>query len=332
MLSAGKRNEWLQWGALNYASGIEKQIVGCELVKAGLAPEEVEVFLNDLDTDPVFRAATQLARRAKLANDLNDALIEVKSSVFDFSRITRVADLSAKDFHQHFYALNRPVIITDIVGDWPACTKWSLDFLREHYGEYDVTYQKGRSARDHRDLFVDHTSTAPFRVFLDEMMDVPEGQGPPYLIAHDRLLDRSEFRPLLQDVHFDERYLNNVDGMGEAFFWIGPAHAKTPMHRDLGNVFMAQIVGRKRIKMVPSRQLHLVYNEHGYHSEVDFTDISFDEHPLLKSAFIMDFILAPGEFLFIPVGWWHHVEAIDTVITVTGNNFRGPNKLRPIFD
>jgi len=332
MLSVGKGNEWLQWGAFNCASGVEKKVVGRELAEAGLAPEDIGAFLDGLDGDPVFRAAVQLARRARLANDLNDALLDIESSSFDFTRIARLADLSAEDFHHHFYALNRPVILTDIVGDWPARTRWSLDFLRDRFGDFEVTYQKGRSARNHRDSFVDHTVTAPFRVFLDEMADVPEGEGAPYLIAHDRLLDRPEFRPLLEDVHFDARYLNDADGKGEAFFWIGPAGARTPMHRDLGNVFMAQITGRKRIKMVPSRQLHLVYNDHGYHSEVDFTDIAFEDYPLLKNAFIMDFILEPGEFLFIPVGWWHHVEALDMVITVTGNNFRAPNTLRPIFE
>jgi hypothetical protein len=332
MLSVGKKNEWLQWAAFNRVSGVKEDIVRLELARAGLASDDIELFLGGLDADPVFRAALQCARRARLANDLNDALLDIESSAFDLTQITRVSSLSSQDFHERFYALNRPVIITDIVGDWPASTKWSVDFLRRHYGEYDVTYQKGRSPHDHRDSFVDHTVTAPFRVFLDEVMNVADDEGAPYLIAHDRLLDRPEFRPLLQDVRFDPRYLNDVDDDGEAFFWIGPARAATPMHRDLGNVFMAQVTGRKRIKLVPSRQLHLVYNEHGYHSDADFANLSFDDYPLLKKAHIMDFILAPGEFLFVPVGWWHHVEALNFVITVTGNNFRGPNKLRPIFD
>ncbi|MDO3529879.1 aminotransferase class III-fold pyridoxal phosphate-dependent enzyme [Ralstonia pseudosolanacearum] len=29
------------------------------------------------------------------------------------------------------------------------------------------------------------------------------------------------------------------------FFWLGPKGAKTPLHRDLGNVFLVQVWGRK---------------------------------------------------------------------------------------
>jgi hypothetical protein len=327
-----RKREWLQWAAFNRASGVDAPVIRQQLVNAGLKPPEVDRFLARLPSDPAFRAAREHARRAKLANHLNEALLELESSSFDFAWIRRVSGLGPEEFHHLYYALNRPVILTDVVDDWPARTKWSLDFLRANFGSHVVAYQKGRSATDHRDAFVDHTVRAPFGTFLDEISEVPDGMSPPYLIAHDRLLDRPEFRPLLDDIRLDERYLSPASGPGEIFFWIGPEGARTPLHRDLGNVFMAQVLGRKRVKMVPSRQLHLVYNEHGYHSDADFSDLSYDEYPLLKQAFVLDFILEPGEFLFIPVGWWHHVEALDLTVTVTGNNFRLPNKLRPIFD
>ncbi len=104
------------------------------------------------------------------------------------------------------------------------------------------------------------------------------------------------------------------------------------MHRDLGNVYMAQIMGRKLIRMVPSKQLHLMYNEFGYHSEADFNNLSLSNFPLLKHAHVMEFIIEAGDLLFIPVGWWHCVKSLDTTATITGNNFRFPNQLRPIFD
>src|SRR4029453_127703 len=100
---------------------------------------------------------------------------------------------------------------------------------------------------------------------------------------------------------------------------------------DLGNVYLAQIKGSKLIRMVPSKQLHLMYNELGYHSEADFDNLSFDEFPLLRDAYIMEEVVRPGDLLFIPVGWWHFVKSLDTTITITGNNFRFPNKFKPIF-
>ncbi|WP_437764939.1 cupin-like domain-containing protein [Sorangium sp. So ce281] len=34
-----------------------------------------------------------------------------------------------------------------------------------------------------------------------------------------------------------------------------------------------------------------------------------------------DVVLDPGEALFIPVGWWHHVRALDAGISLGINSF-----------
>ncbi|ACM29251.1 cupin-like domain-containing protein [Rhizobium rhizogenes] len=324
--------EWLEWAAYNIAVGVSETAVKEEILKSGLTEGEFSSFLSSLKSSPEFRAMKKLSRKYKLACDLNEALIALESEVFNFNEISRIEGLPPDEFLLKFYAANRPVILTDIASKWPAVEKWSLEFLSETYGEEPIVYQNGRSADDHRDSFVDHTVKGTLGDYIKLIQNVPAGVNPPYLIAHDRLLDRASFKPLLNDVVFDDRYLSAHDSHGRVFFWLGPALSSTPMHRDLGNVYMAQIAGRKLIRMVPSKEIQFIYNEIGYHSEADFDNLALDKFPLLRNAHIMEFTLHPGEFLFIPVGWWHFVKSLDTTITVTGNNFRFLNNLRPIFE
>lgn len=325
-------DRWLEWAAYNLALGIPDTEVKSEMVKNGFAVHSIDQVMADLTVRPEYKAAQQLARNLKQSIALNDALLELEAQTFDFSRLPRVSNLSAEDFHANYYSTNRPVIIEDVVLHWRATKKWDLQFFRREFGSEQVIFQSGRSRDDHRDSFVDHSTEAPFNVFLDALEHHSADASPVYLIAHDRLLDRSAFRPLLDDIHFDPRYFDGNDTGGRVFFWLGPAGSMTPMHRDLGNVYLAQISGRKLIRLVPSKQLHLMYNECGYHSEADFNDLSLDKFPLLKDANIIEVIVEPGDLLFIPVGWWHFVKALDTSITITGNNFRFPNRLKPIFD
>ncbi|WP_394689940.1 cupin-like domain-containing protein [Hoeflea sp.] len=322
--------DWTEWAAHNLAMGVPATDVTDELVTAGMTEASALAMVERIGSDPVFRAARRLGKDIRKWEVLSDTLLELEGQTHDYKRIERVSNLTSEAFHERFYALNRPVILTDVVTNWPAITKWDLDFLATHFGHQQITYQHGRSRQDHRDAFVDHSTKA----MLGEYIDLIRGGGETndyYLIAHDKLLDRPEFKPLLEDIVFDPRYLNGVDQPGRVFFWLGPKGAVTPMHRDLGNVFFCQVMGRKQVTLIPSRQMHLVYNETGYHSEIDFERDDLSDYPRLERAHVVEEVIAPGEMLFIPLGWWHAVKSLDVSITVTGNNFRFPNVFTEIF-
>jgi cupin-like protein len=323
-------DQWIEWTAHNLAAGVPEGKLTDELVRNGFDAAEAKAIIDEIAASPIHAAARRLGADVRKWASLSDALLSLEAQASDFSRIPRVSNLSSEAFLKDYYAANRPVIIEDVASTWPAVAKWDLRFLRDRFGAEEVTYQWGRSADDHRDSFVDHSLSGP----LAEFIDLIESEAPTnqyYLIAHDRLLDRPAFRPLLEDIVFDPRYFAPVDKPGQVFFWLGPQGTTTPLHRDLGNVYFAQIRGRKAVKMVPSKQMHKVYNETGYHSEVDFEDYSLDDYPLLRDVHVMEEVISPGELLFIPLGWWHHVKALDASVTITGNNFRFPNAFAAIF-
>jgi ribosomal protein L16 Arg81 hydroxylase len=107
----------------------------------------------------------------------------------------------------------------------------------------------------------------------------------------------------------------------KGFFWLGPAGTKTPYHHDLTNNFMAQVIGRKRIKMVPLHDTAYMYNNLHCYSEVDAGAVDYERFPAMRKARVLECTLEPGELLFIPIGWWHYVEGLDASVTMSFTNF-----------
>jgi ribosomal protein L16 Arg81 hydroxylase len=71
-----------------------------------------------------------------------------------------------------------------------------------------------------------------------------------------------------------------------------------------------------------------VYNHRGVYSQVDAGNPDYARFPKYADASIHEVELGPGEVLFLPVGWWHYVQALDVSITITFNNFKFPNEYR----
>ena len=79
---------------------------------------------------------------------------------------------------------------------------------------------------------------------------------------------------------------------------------------------------------MPASEIDLVYNYYTNYSQVDCEKPNYEQFPRFRDATLIDFELAPGEILFVPVGWWHHVRALDWSISVSFANFVFPNTYR----
>ena len=131
-------------------------------------------------------------------------------------------------------------------------------------------------------------------------------------------------KSLLDDIETFPEYLNPKTSKNVRF-WLGPAGAISKLHCDVTNTLMAQVYGRKRITLIPSNELHLVYSLRGTFSRVDCETPDYDRYPLFRDVTAIEVILEPGEVLFLPVGWWHHVRSLDISISLSMVDFVFPN-------
>ncbi len=103
---------------------------------------------------------------------------------------------------------------------------------------------------------------------------------------------------------------------------MGPAGTITPFHHDLTNNFMAQVIGRKRVKIAPSWDIPLMHN----HYHVLFAASTAGSRPPApqpdaRRAADSRVHPHPGEILFLPIGCLHFVEGLEISVTVSFTNF-----------
>jgi hypothetical protein len=272
--------------------------------------------------------AAALQRTLAKREWLLDSLERQRALAAAASCIERRAGVGSQEFLERYYAPGRPVILQGEMDDWPALTRWTPDYLKAKVGPALVEYQGGRAANaDFEMEKASHRREAPFDSFIDSIT-AGGGGNDAYLTAYNGERNLKALAPLWADMGFLDRFLTRDVAMPNGMPWIGPAGTVTSLHHDLTNNFIAQLVGRKQLKVLPATEVGRLYNHRHVFSRIadlDAPDLDLALYPLLVGARVYDIVLEPGEILFMPLAWWHQVKALDFSVTFTFTNFRWPN-------
>ena len=109
--------------------------------------------------------------------------------------------------------------------------------------------------------------------------------------------------------------------------WMGNA-TRSGLHFDEADNLLAQVYGVETATLVPPGQFSCVYPRPELHtkSQVDPDDIDARAFPRFAQADRYTATLHPGDALYIPRLWWHHLASDDISISVNawfGQMYRG---------
>jgi Cupin-like domain len=311
----------------------EQRIVGVDgaalvelLVADGADEEDAWRAVALVDADPIQAAALAVVerlRRLEAVLDVQGALGALSPAA---SRIPRRHELGGPQFLAQHYAPGRPVILTDVADRWPARRRWTAEYLKSVLGDVVLEVMTGRDADAAYEINSHlHRTQMRFGDYVDRVL-AESPTNDLYLVANNQFFSTDEAAELIHDVVIDGRYLDPDGWRSGTFLWFGPAGTVTPLHHDALNVLLVQVSGRKRVRLISPLYSHRLYNTIGVYSDVDpaHPDTA-GAHPRFAGVPQLEVVLQPGEALFIPVGWWHHVESLDVAISVSQTNFRFPN-------
>ncbi len=239
--------------------------------------------------------------------------------------IDRVGRISPEEFYERCLVAGRPLVLTEMTRDWPAMRKWSWDFFRELGGSRPVKIELGNVVQNRTEL-----SVTTWRQYVDDLLGgvFNDRDRLPY-IAYLKIF--REFPELKADVDFS--LISRFTRHDHPAAWIGPGGTITGYHIDRADNLLAQVVGSKRVTLIPRSESHWMYPSDKYDPFSAFSQVvaelwDAERWPLFGNTHAVETVLGPGEMLFIPDRWWHYVEALEPSISVnnfaltTGNIFR----------
>ena len=224
----------------------------------------------------------------------------------NLDQIPREKTLSKKEFIRKYFRPQRPVVIEHFIEDWPAYSKWNLDYMKEIAGDKTVPLYDDRPVK-HDEGFNEPHAKMKMRDYVDLLKKEPTK----YRIFLWNVL--KEVPKLQRDFKYPDFGLRLMKGLPMLFF--GGSNSHTFMHYDidLANIFHFHFEGKKQCILFSQSETKFLYKiPHSLitREDIDFANPDLEKWPALKHAKGHVAQLEHGNVLYIPEGYWHHMKYI----------------------
>jgi hypothetical protein len=229
--------------------------------------------------------------------------------------VDTVDSISPEEFRDRYYNPMRPLVIKGLSKQWPAYEKWGWDYFASIVGEVKVgVYNNVKS-----DAYTPINTADDYMTFGKYIDMVRKGPAEWRIF----LFNIFEHAPqLIQDFEWPEYLLKGFVKRYPMLF-VGGKGSITHMHFDidLSHIIHTQFIGRKRVLLFPFQEQHKLYRKPWeVLSFVNFekyfdhqaNKLDFATFPALKLARGYEVVLEHGDTLFMPAGYWHHMEYLDS--------------------
>lgn len=213
-----------------------------------------------------------------------------------------VQGITRSEFEKNYYYPQKPVVIKGLMDPFPAGKKWNFQFFKEEMGDMEVGIFDGALEKVDRSYKEPHYYLK-FREYLEEIEKGPTKK---------RLFLFNPFKhnkKLMDDFEFPKICSGFLRSFPFMFFGGDGSVTRAHQDMDMSCVFLTQFTGRKRVVLFDPKYSNLLYRfPYNVHTAVNVDQPDFEKFPGLKYVEGQEVILEYGDTLFMPSGWWHHIE------------------------
>jgi hypothetical protein len=250
---------------------------------------------------------------------------ENKQNIYSGMQQVKELDLAPGESLDKYFAQSKPFVVRGLVSEWPL-VKAGLESghaAREYLLKYHI---------DRPFVISIGSEESGGRIFYNDDMSMNIKMGRAKLPEIFERIDTTEQDPKQPIMYLASIDIKNYfDGLSEAnpinlgqrnpieSIWIG-MRTRIAAHNDFPDNLACVAAGRRRFTLFPPEQFRNLYlgpvdNTPAGRavSMVDFHDPDLEIHPKFTEAlqYAQFAELSPGDAIFIPSLWWHHVEGLE---------------------
>lgn len=222
----------------------------------------------------------------------------------DLQDVPRVKSITKEAFLKDYFKPQKPVVIEHFIEDWPAFSKWNLEYMKETVGDKIVPLYDDRPVN-----FKDGFNEPHAKMKMSDYIDLLKREPTKFRIFLWNAL--KEVPQLQKDFTYPDFGLKLMKGLPMLFF--GGTNSHTFMHYDidLANIFHFHFEGKKLCILFDQKQNQFIYKiPHSLitREDIDFSNPDFEKWPALAHAKGYKAELNHGEVLYMPEGYWHYMK------------------------
>lgn len=188
-----------------------------------------------------------------------------------------------------------------------SAARWSPQRLATEFGQRRVDVVVGLPPHGvpYRERGKDYQQSMPLADFIPLLY----GDKPCYL----NQAPLHDYPQLAEELELSRLALGKIYALN---LWLG-AKTRSGLHFDNADNLFGQMHGKKRVLMVsPAHSRYLYpFADNPSKSQVDLEAPDLERHPKCSRAEIWACELQPGDALFMPRGWWHHIASDEVSIS-----------------
>jgi Cupin-like domain len=224
---------------------------------------------------------------------------------------------SVEEFTERYVRCERPVVVRDGVRDWPPSYKWTPEYLKAIYGT--------------RRLKIGVPTNGEY-VLYAERLNLGVEPEVPFAEAIDRIFApaNAQQRCRIDQQPLDKWGVLHAESPAPRYIprkiiaknmWMGSTGNVTKAHYDMEDNLNVQLRGRKEIILFPSTQFDELYPRSAWDYMSNFSRVEIEtpdlsRYPRFSRATAFRAILEPGDFIYIPIYWWHQFRTLEASFNV----------------